>query len=434
MPSDNAVPIEDMPDSIVPSDDLPTSSPSGLQHLKDIAATVGNHPLTAGVGMLENQVSGITGGIGSLADALTGSDPGTHKWAYQPRTEAGKELAAEGSAESEHYLNKLPDTPLGQTLKERIPEAVGAVGTVGALGGIAKGLSGAAPAATATHPLQGVADAETARISQAVERGRAAGMELPDRQVSPTQGAANQIIRDEFSMPANSPITPKMLDAVRQGNYAPGYQAVAQQPGKVRLGSAYEEDIGNVDTSLINEKYRPPPGGSIPWDRSVELSKYLREKASAYFQEGTVDATEKGQAHWDAAQAVEDAVQRRLKATGQAQTATDWDNARVGYAKTYSVQSALDGAGNVVVPKLKSQLIRGKQLSGGFEDLATMGAVNPEAFKSAPQKPSPGIIRRAVAGAAPVVGAGIGGGLAGPWGAAGGAAVGEGLGNRLLNR
>jgi hypothetical protein len=44
----------------------------------------------AGVG--ENVLSGITGGAGSLADALTGSDPGTHDWAYRPRTEGGQAL------------------------------------------------------------------------------------------------------------------------------------------------------------------------------------------------------------------------------------------------------------------------------------------------------------------------------------------------------
>jgi hypothetical protein len=169
------------------------------------------------------------------------------------------------------------------------------------------------------------------------------------------------------------------------------------------------------------------------------MSKYLREKASAYFKEGTVDGDEKGQAHWDAAQAVEDAVERRLKASGQPQVASAWDDARVGYAKTYSVQAALDGAGNVVVPKLKSQLIRGKPLSGGLEDLATMGAVNPEAFKATPQRPSPSLMRRAAAHLAPVAGGALGGATgslvgAPSLGAASGVALGQNVGERILGQ
>lgn len=399
------------------------------------------------VGFGENALSGVTGGAGSLADALTLSDPGTHDWAYRPRTEAGKQLAKAidiGTTKlgKAYDSTSFGNTPLGQTLKERVPEALGAVGTVTGAAGLVKGIirPGSFTAddavAESTHPLQPIADAENSRISQAVAKGRAAGMELPDRTVTPTQGAANQIIRDEFNMPASAPITPKMLDAVRQNNYAPGYQAVEKIP-KVQLGSAYEDDIGNVDLSAIKDKYQPPPGGSITGSRAVELSKYLREKASAYFQEGTVDATEKGQAHWDAAQAVEDAVERRLKATGQGQTATDWDNARVGYAKTYSVQSALDGAGNVVVPKLKSQLIRNKPLSGGLEDLATMGAVNPEAFKATPQAPKPSLLRRIGARSAPMAGAAVGAYLGGPLApltGAAGAELGQNIGEQLLRR
>jgi hypothetical protein len=407
------------------------------------ASGVGTQLLHAG----EDILGGIAHQAGNLVDVATMTSPGAGSYAekfskpfqHDPDYEAPDVKEQVRLAASKLTDQPFMQGPLGETLAERVPQALEAAGTVASAGSLVKGGGVSTEAEEAApHPLQGVADAESARISQAVQRGRAAGMDLPDRQISPTQGAANQIVRQEFDMPDGAPITPKMLDAVRQENYAPGYQAVERIP-KVQLGSAYEDDIGNVDLSAIKDKYQPPPGGSITGARAVELSKYLREKASAYFQEGTVDGTEKGQAHWDAAQAVEDAVERRLKATGQAQTATDWDNARVGYAKTYSVQSALDGAGNVVVPKLKSQLIRGKPLSGGLEDLATMGAVNPEAFRAAPQRPTPSLFRRAAAQAAPVAGAAAGGWLGGQLGvpglgATGGAALGQNVGEQLLGR
>jgi hypothetical protein len=285
--------------------------------------------------------------------------------------------------------------------------------------------------AAVPHPLQGVADAEASRISGSLEAGRAKGITLPERIVSPNQQAANGIVQEDLNLPKGAPITPTVLDAARKQFGAPAYQAVQNVP-KIQLGSAYEEDIGNVDTSLIKDKFQPPPGGSITGARAVELSKYLREKASAYFHEGTVEATEKGQAHWDAAQAVEDAVERRLKATGQGQTAADWDNARTYYAKTYSVQSALDGAGNVVVPKLKTQLIKGKPLSGGIQDLATMGAANPEAFKATPQAPQVSLPRRIGAKFAQPLGTAVGGTAGGLLGfPTTGAVIGNAAGEKL---
>lgn len=393
------------------------------------------------VGLGENVLSGVTGGVGSLADAITGSDPGTHDLAYRPRTEAGQQIA-QALGVGVKKIGNVYDAafgagPLATTLKERIPEALGAVGTVTGATGLAKGIirptsftADDVPIAS-SHPLQGVADAESSRIANSLAMGRSKGINLPERTVSPNQEAANGIVREDLNLPAGSPVTPKVLDAARQQFGAPAYEAVSQVP-KIKLGSAYEDAISDVDTDLIKDQYRPPPGGSMTGERAVELSKYLRDKASAYFQEGTVEANEKGQAHWDAAQAVEDAVERRLKATGQGQLSIDWDNARTYYAKTYSVQSALDGAGNVVVPKLKTQLIKGKPLSGGIQDLATMGAANPEAFRSVPMAPQVGLARKIAARVATPL-ATAGGGIVG--GAVGfpttGAVLGESAGARL---
>lgn len=90
--------------------------------------------------MAENALGGITGGVGSLADALTGADPGTHDYAYRPRTEAGKAIAAasadEAAAVGRAYDITAGTGPLAQTLKERIPEAAGAIATVTGIGEI----------------------------------------------------------------------------------------------------------------------------------------------------------------------------------------------------------------------------------------------------------------------------------------------------------
>jgi hypothetical protein len=118
----------------------PRVPPTASQHAADVFSIYKKHPFTTGIGLAENALSGVTGGVGSLADAVTGSDPGTHDWAYSPRTEAGRELA-DASADESSALGRRYDAvagtgPLAQTIKERVPEALGAVGTVTGFGEI----------------------------------------------------------------------------------------------------------------------------------------------------------------------------------------------------------------------------------------------------------------------------------------------------------
>lgn len=110
---------------------------SGVQHFKDIAGTFARHPFTAAPGMLENALSAVTGGVGAVADAVTLEDPGSHDWAYRPRTQAGQEIAnlqgQEMTKVGQAYDRAAGTGPLAQTLKERVPQAVAAVSTVAPL-------------------------------------------------------------------------------------------------------------------------------------------------------------------------------------------------------------------------------------------------------------------------------------------------------------
>ena len=121
----------------ISSTPAPASQPGFLQRGADRAKEMGNvalsHPFTVVPGLLENSISGITSGVGSLADALTGSQPGAHDWGYRPRTEAGKEIAGIGGQET-HEIGQLYDRafgtgPAATEIKSRIPEALGAIST-----------------------------------------------------------------------------------------------------------------------------------------------------------------------------------------------------------------------------------------------------------------------------------------------------------------
>ena len=115
--------------------DTKQSTPqTGAQHFAAALNIGKQHPFTAGIGMLENAWSGIAGGAGSLADAVTLSDPGTHNWAYRPQTDAGQQIAALGAQETgkagQLYDRVAGTGPLATTLKERLPEALAATSTV----------------------------------------------------------------------------------------------------------------------------------------------------------------------------------------------------------------------------------------------------------------------------------------------------------------
>lgn len=97
------------------------------------------------VGSMHPEVvlSGITGGAGSLADTVTFSDPGTHDWAYRPRTASGQAAEHWSSAPISQLIGPQDgDSPLVQTLKERVPQFLGAAGTVAGAASLGRAGSG----------------------------------------------------------------------------------------------------------------------------------------------------------------------------------------------------------------------------------------------------------------------------------------------------
>lgn len=163
-----AVPADDLPDSpsAVPDDDLPESlksAPSGYEHMGSGIATFIRHPLTTGIGMAENALSGISSGAGSLMEAMAGipaaTDAGEYvephhvepgsissQTAYRPRTAAGQELAQVGAHESDAisraYDELFGTGNLATTIKQYGPEALGATSTVAGVAGLPEAFRG----------------------------------------------------------------------------------------------------------------------------------------------------------------------------------------------------------------------------------------------------------------------------------------------------
>jgi len=139
-------PIQPPPSMPSAPEPVAQAIPTAAQHAGSVLDIAKQHPFTSTLGLAENALSGVTGGVGSLADAVTGSLPGTHDFAYQPRTEAGKAFAQAGADEAaaigRGFTKVAGQGPLAETIKMYGPEALGAVGTVAGLPEVPKGLAG----------------------------------------------------------------------------------------------------------------------------------------------------------------------------------------------------------------------------------------------------------------------------------------------------
>lgn len=146
-------------------------------------SAVAHSPLAHFAAIGENALSAVTGGLGSVADAVTGADPGTHDWAYQPRTPEGKQLqqviGKVAAPIAQTATNVIADTggdivgsfggnaqAAADTLRERVPEAVNAAGTVAGIGGLAD-------TTLAKVPKPTVAEAAQATVDKAAASGNA---------------------------------------------------------------------------------------------------------------------------------------------------------------------------------------------------------------------------------------------------------------------
>lgn len=157
---------------------VPASPPTASQHAAQALDVVKQHPFTTGIGLAENALSGITGGAGSLADAVTGADPGTHDWAYRPRWPAGQAIAGvaaqEAAAIGRGYDATAGTGPLAETVKERLPEALGAVGTVTGAAELPRGISGLRAPKPSLQDAQAILDRSAGSSPQSMGAAAAA--------------------------------------------------------------------------------------------------------------------------------------------------------------------------------------------------------------------------------------------------------------------
>jgi hypothetical protein len=439
-------------------------------------ATVGQRALGAGEAILHagSGVAGALGGGIAYLGVLGSPHPEVasdvqrgvqEALTYEPRTPVGKQYSSGSGSTLPDWASKAGQGTSDALTKLGVPAPI-AAGTGAAVNtgvnaipmvvprgapGAGARLDGPTVDLGGPHPLAAAAKAETARLAQIKDTGAGAGLDLPEggtparhaQAATNNRPVVNAMARDELNLPPNAPLTPNLLNKARETYASPAYETIKAIP-KIELGPDYHADIAGLDENPaeFSPKLKPPEGDSMTGADAVDRSKKMRYRANQYDRQasisGSPEASDLADLHRTAAEAIEDAVRDHLNGVGQPELAQNWDDARTYTAKTYSVQNALDGAGNVKATALKQQLLKNRPLSGNLEVVANLAAQYPQAFKLTQEAaPQAGLVRRAAAAVAPglaTAGGGAIGSIFGPGGAAAGAMGGRVVGENIANR
>jgi hypothetical protein len=299
------------------------------------------------------------------------------------------------------------DAPMGVVIGGATPGVVSAAGKAGEM--IGKVIRG---------------PAQTPDALAAIQKARVAGLTIPPTQAKPTlvnrtlEGMAgkistaqnasaanspilNSMAARELGLPANTAITPEILDDLRR-EAGTAYAAI-KSTGTITPTAAY----GNA-LEKIAEPYRRASEGfpladqspviklvdslmSPAFDASSAVAKIstLRDAADTAFRQGDKSL---GRSIKAASTALEDAVEQHLQDIGKPELLQAFKDGRQLIAKTYTVEKALNpSTGTIDAKKLGDMLKRNKPLSGELRDAGEFAnrfpkaAQTPERMGSLPQ-------------------------------------------------
>jgi hypothetical protein len=232
------------------------------------------------------------------------------------------------------------------------------------------------------------------------------------------QKVTNTLIRRDLGIADDVPLSRDVLKSVRT-EAGKAYQAI-EQAGDVIADQQYLDDVVDLvgGNSEVSKQF---PGAKVSADKdvldladtlmqekftakaAVEYAKRLRSQSkenfkTAYASGGSAEKLQLARAQWDAAGALEDAIERNLASQGRGNLVEQFRQARVQIAKSYSAEAALnEGTGNIVASKLVNQLRKGKPLSGGFEQVAKFASTAPKAMAEPTQSGGVSALSAAIA-------------------------------------
>lgn len=271
------------------------------------------------------------------------------------------------------------------------------------------------------------AEAKIAPKAETLAKGQAAGLVVQPSSVNPSMvnkaveslaggpsirqaaSRANQDVADDMARrvlnPQNPdiPLTSEIAKAVRQRAYDVGYRPVAAA-GKVPVDMQYINDLQNIGASIQTAARSFPAAenqdvmnviksvavGNFDAGDAIKMTQILRNRASDAFARGQ---NELGFANRQAAQAIEDQLERHLQGAGQPgqQMLQDFRDARTLMAQSHDIEDAIrEGTGSIRPSVLASKYQAGKPLSGDLETIGAFANQFPTAMKEASRTPAPG--------------------------------------------
>lgn len=256
-------------------------------------------------GLAEQVPAGVGASLGAVR-SLTDFDnsPATHTGPdfLQPHTDAGKLLQQEQGKTVQRVLDKVPDTPLTATLKERIPQALGVAGV-------------AAPAFGAVRSFARTAAAGgggEAAIEAAAARGNPAPGTV-EHPVVATQKAGFQIAPNDVAKGSSTPLAEVPGSTMQKISETPETEANRNQFNTTHATKIASREINVPETDLITPEH-------IAEAKKVPGATYTRIGESVPSVQKPLDATkaalqavvDEDRPQFQASPAVRRDVQRQL--------------------------------------------------------------------------------------------------------------------------
>jgi hypothetical protein len=289
-----------------------------------------------------------------------------------------------------------------------------------------------APSSAKQAPQSFVKPAADLVRQQTLEASRKAGYVVPPSTANPTvgnkilesiggkiateqdaaaqnQSITNMLAKRALGLTEDAPITEGAIRAVR-GEAGNAYEML-RGAGQIVVDEQYADDLAKVASkytgaskdfpelakSDVTDLIEGVSKKEFSTDSAVDLLSILRDKADKAFASGDKGL---GKAYKAVSKAIEDVVERNLKASGKSDLVSKFKEARQLIAKSHSVEKAFNAStGNVNAMKLGQQLAKGAPLS---EDLATAGRFGQSFPKAAREVLDSGSVRNTdvLAGAA----------------------------------
>lgn len=214
------------------------------------------------------------------------------------------------------------------------------------------------------------------------------------------QPVTNQLARRAVGLADDTPVTRDALHTIRRNAFTEGYEPV-RSAGLVNVDDQFSKSLDDIVSQFRGAERSFPNAVADDLTKAVDnlrvqsfdsadgidMIKVLRDQADTAYRGGN---NQMGGVYKKAAQALEEQIERHLNKLGEGgeQMLDAFKSARQRIAKTFSLERAVNEAGDVDAINLANQLSRGKPLSGELKTIARAG----EQFRPSMRVPEGGSV------------------------------------------